>query len=382
MVKIIKKHSQKAFVLTLILLFLASYFSIIPAKAGQLTDRSVLLSDSRPGSRANQTITFTLDGGTEWAATETLTLTYQADFDLGILDNTLPGDYEITANGGPINVVAAGACAAEDAIEITSIVGQVITFTACVGFSGSGAGAVMEIKIGDHTAGGSNQIHNPSVEGTYSVDVAGTFGDTGRMLVAIVEGVDISATIPELLSFAVAGVTNANCNSDFGALTGPDTSATAIAFGSLPSDLAFYHGCQDLTISTNAENGYDVTTQQLTHLKSGSNYITEPAGGTSSMSTTVSDVWIDTNDNGLALSCANKTGTDCVFTHANYRHIACTGSDADCGGSGEETPRAIMTNVGRADAHSSRLQYKLTFSGAQPAGDYTNTVVYVATPTY
>ena len=51
-------------------------------------------------------------------------------------------------------------------------------------------------------------------------------------------------------------------------------------------------------------------------------------------------------------------------------------------GSGGETAQNVMTKASPANGDVARVEYKLSISGTQAAGTYSNTVTYIATPTF
>ena len=234
-------------------------------------------------------------------------------------------------------------------------------------------------------------VTNPSGTGVYFGRIS-TFSVndcTGAISTAvtafyIISDVTVTVTVDETLSFAIDGVTGAACDASFSALDGPDSSATAITFTDTIIPDTFYHACQDLTVGTNATNGYFVTAQETTNLMYSTDTIDDSTGDTPQMTESTTDTWADSTKNGVAYGCVDITGDDCVFTaNTEYRQYACTGTDAQCDISGgAETPQTIMTDAAEVDGNVSRIQYKISVSASQPAGTYTGQIVYVATPTY
>jgi len=381
MPKIIKKHGKTALVLALILLVVALYIFTPLVKAGVVTTRNDILSDSRPTTVSNHTIQFTTV--TTVPTGGTIILTFQT-FNMGSVDYT---DIDVKDDTVDLLLAAAPGTGASSALGAV-IVGQVLTITENDADTIVG-GSVIEIQIGTNaTSGdtGNQQITNPAA-GVYDIDITGSFGDTGKIKVSVIAGVTVSATVSESLSFVIGLVTNAACDTSFSVLGGPDSTATTVPFGTLAAVDTFYHACQDLTLSTNATNGYAITTQELTNLRDTtiSKNIADSTGDAGTMTEIVTNAWATAAaHSGFGYSCANNAGggTDCAFLAA-YKQFACTGVDANCDpGSGAETPQTVMSNVGSVSASSSRIEYKLTVSGSQQAGTYSNTVMYIATPTY
>src|SRR3989344_762086 len=179
-----------AILIVSVVMLSGAYFSTNQTKGAAIISLKAVLSNPAPASTTtDQTITFTLPAGNTWAAGETLTVTYATGFVLTGLANTDVLDYDIKTDTGGLNtdeaIVAAGACSTTDSIEITSIVGQVITFTACSSYTAPATGAIYEIQIGlNATLGGTGntRITNPTktagvgTADTKTIDLAGTIG--------------------------------------------------------------------------------------------------------------------------------------------------------------------------------------------------------------
>lgn len=391
MPKQVKKYGKIALVLGLILVLMAMYLTIPVARAGDLDKEKDTLSDSRPSTVANHTILFVV----ETAIIQDQTIVVKPDdsgnaFNLtGIIEDDidLAEDDDNGCDGSwtEEETVAGAATATEWGITINTTTDE-ITLTAPTGAATYiAANRCVQIEIGDNATydgTGSNQITNPASAASYDITMT-TSSDSGKAMVYIITGVTVSATVSESLSFAISGVTNANCDSDTAVLAGPDTDATLVAFGTLASTDTFYHACQDLTIGTNAADGYSVTAQEQTNLMYSTYTFDDTTGDNGTMTESVSDTWATATYNGFGFSCVNKTGTDCSFTYANYRQFACRGTDAQCDvSSGDETAQTIMTSATPIDGNISRIEYKLSAGAAQEAGGYTATIVYIATPTY
>ena len=349
--------------------------------AAALTDLSDTLNQSAPTATSNHTIVFTTPTGV--AAGETITVTFDSAFStssgLDFNDMDLSGD--VSGEKTLANVASGATWGATTSGDI------VVQFTSSSGtFT---AGEVITIEIGDNAtegATGDSYITNPTksaaagIADIYTVAIAGTQTDSGDMLIAIVEGVAVSVTIDESLTFIVTSTLGTTCDSTFADVTEINTTASTVPFGAQSSPNTFIHGCQDLSVSTNASSGYAVVAQTDTSLKSGSNLINSGiCDGT--CTETATDTWGDANNNGFAYS---STGTDSVITSTgDYRTFACIGATTtDCLPGGGETAQNVMTNAAPVNNSTMTLEYKLSFSGTQAAGTYSNTVTYIATPTF
>jgi len=404
----IKRYSKTAIVVGLILMLVAMYELIPLVEAATVTSRKDTLSDSRPSTLANHTIQFVTPTGVN-ASTDTITLTFAAGFTMGtfaLLNFDLAVDTTDPIGDCGSFVTEKTLAAAPGASPIWGVgqAGSIVTFTAPTdaGATEIAAGSCVQIEIGSNaTAGGagSTQITNPTkvaASGTADIsdiDIAGVFGDTGKIKVATIEGVTVKATITETLTFTIGNVAAGSCLTDTGSPTVVSTtSPTEVDFGTLAAD-AFKAACHELSVTTNADGGYVLTTQETTNMQYVSTNLIDTTcdGGTCSQIT--ADDWATASANqGLGHTCTNTTGTPCntVYTAAAgicvtppcYRQFACVGSDANCDpGTGLETAETFMSSSGPA-ADAGKVHYKISINSTQAAGLYQNTIVYIVTPTY
>jgi hypothetical protein len=146
-----------------------------------------LLSDSRKNVVAQHTVTLDMSASTAFETGDTVTITFHSSFTVPAF---APAD--VSFNDGSARTVLASCAAGADNVGL-GVSGQVITFTACAGFTASASGAVVTIELGT----GSTQITNPANSGLYIITIAGSYGDDQRIFnVAISEGVTVSLTIP------------------------------------------------------------------------------------------------------------------------------------------------------------------------------------------
>lgn len=405
----IAKTSGKIQLITLLIVGLffltAGYFLIVPnfVQADALTSIKDVLSTSAPSANSNHTITFTLSTGVTWDAGDTITLTFETGFDLTGFAITEVEDYDIKTDtgGSPTEetIVANGACSADE-IEINDITGQVITFTACGSYTPPPTASGIEIEIGTHAASGGtgdDQINNPSKTATEgeadirSIDIAGSVGDTGTIYVAIIEGVTVSVTVAESLTFTMDGLAAGVCTGDTGtpAPVVKDFSTDNITapFGTIINTDKFYVGCQELAVSSNATGGYSVTVEEnkSLHSTTSETLIDDTiCDGTCDFET--SDTWADPTANGLGYTCEEGTGAPCpdgIDSFDEYRSFPCTGADADCDPSGgSEAAQIIMSESGAVTADKVKIHYKLSIGSTQDKETYNNTVTYIATATF
>jgi len=373
MSKQIKKHGKTAFVIGVTIALLGAYISIPQSNAVAITDREVQITDSRPG------------------------VTTDYDFE---------GDFS-TTNISCIEVIfcanATGACGEATGIDASSATtlaaGWANWFSANFTASNFTASRIM-FTTDTATPGGNDfsfavqGVVNPTstAAATYfgrlttyatGASCAGTTVDTGIVAFAIIDGVEITATVAETLTFAIGSVSVGDCNTSFETEAGPSTStASAVAFGELSLN-TFTHACQNITVSTNAVGGYTVRVHETTSLLDGAATI-DDATGEGGMTDTTTSLWETNTNSGFAYSCNDENGSDCVITSASmYRRFACVGSNAQCDPTtGLASAVAYMTNTGPANAANGRIEYKVSVGATQEAGSYSNEIVFVATPTF
>jgi hypothetical protein len=349
------------------------------AEAANVTSFSNTLSDSAPSVESNHTLTFVTPTGL--AAGETISIDFGTAIFTGI-GSIVADDVDLNVNGSELTLidgVASGAnwnvTAAGDVIDITS------------GTSTIGANATVTIQIGTNaTTGGAgtNQITNPAV-GSYEITLAVGATDTGATRVAIVDAVTVTASVETIFDFTVIGV-NSGLTVNGDSVTSTSTS-TALPFGVLEVDTPAT-AAQDLTISTNAANGFVVTVQTDQQLTS--------ANGADI------DGFVDGNYTASPLLWDSPAKT--LGVESSYGHWGITTNDDtvtsgltdefDVGGTGRlyvsasSSPVEVFRHNGPTDASSqgigiARVGYTVEVSALQEAGnDYTATLTYVATPVF
>lgn len=355
--------------LVLIGLLIFGTWMVQPARA-DLTNVKDTLSDSRPTTASNHTIQFTLSGANSIRDNETIIVTFPSGFDLSSVDYT---DMDLDGSVSPEATLASSPSGSDWGVQVT---GQTITFTAPLsGGPHIGNAETVTIEIGTNaTYGvtGDQQIINPTA-GSYTIDIAvnGSSPETGALVVAVIAGVTVSATITESLTFAIAGVNNTDCTQG-NAVTAVTTTATTVPFESMTPN-NFKKGCQLLTVNTNAGDGFIITSQETDQLtNSGGQTIPDTTCDNGSCTEITADAWVTaTANHGLGHTCF---GLSCVAAYSsgtNYRQFA---SIADA-----ETAQTMMSSSTPVTNATSTVVYQLSVPVSQASGDYTNTVVYIAT---
>ncbi len=243
-------------------------------------------------------------------------------------------------------------------------------------------------------------IDNPSAVGSKTVTIksnsadsngnsevpsTGTDVDEAEIRVAFVDDVTVTATVGSTLTFVISPV--ASSQSIKGLSTTVSSTTTTIPFLTLTVDTPAI-AAQTLSVITNADDGYTVTLEQTQNLTS--------AGGAD----------IDCLDDG---SCLNASGTYAVWSspaatlgsEATYGHFGFTTEDNTLGGGCTDdefstnkwgglsgsTSDEVMCHDGPADGSTEdeglvKVGFQVEVSALQEAGDYTNALTYICTPTY
>lgn len=342
------------------------------AEAANVTSFSDTLSTSEPSVVSNHTITFTTPTGV--ASGETITLDFSdGPFVVGSVDFT---DIDVATTSGEFDLAAD--CTGSE-LASAAFTGTTLTITMCEAGSNIAAGGTTTIEIGTHATNqttGDQQLTNP-VAGSYAIVMGGTQTDSGETRVAILSTVTVTASVDTIFQFTVAGVAEGETVN--GTTTGTTTSATAIAYGVLEAGTATT-GAQDLTVQTNAKNGFVVTVTSDGQLDSTVGDIDSFADG-------------GNQDTPIAWSPPSAT----VGLENTYGHWGLTSDDTDHFAS-EQTyvaastsPVTIFSHSGPVDGvlspstgtSTTRVGYTVEISSLQEAADdYSATLTYVATPTF
>jgi hypothetical protein len=356
------------------------------AEAANVTTVSDTLSDSAPSVVSDHTITFVTPTGV--ANGDTIDIDFSdGPFVVGSVDYT-----DIDVLDDTNDLTATSTCAGASEEVAASFTGAVLTIEFC---SGNGAfipaNGTTTIKIGlNATYGGDNgdanaQMTNPTAGSKEIVITAGA-SDTGATRVAIVPSVTVTASVDTVFTFTVAGVVS-GATVNVADITDGTTTATAIQFGKLTSGNASTTA-QDLTVVTNAYNGFVVTVATDGQL----------------VSTNGADIDGYRNGNFDTTPVAWEGPTPSLGDDDTYGHWGLTSDDPtltagltdpfDAGGSGDKfvsastTPVEVFRHTGPTNGTgtgegTTRVGYKVEISALQEAADdYKATLTYVATPVF
>jgi hypothetical protein len=344
------------------------------AQAANVTEFSDTLSDSAPGVAANHTIYFETPTGV--LNGEAITLDFS--------DGPFTGTSSITATDidvlvGTTSLTVAADCLGTEDVG-ASFTGYVLTLTFCVGEDGViAANGSTTILIGTNATGGVNQLVNPGL-GTWAIGLTAG-ADVGETRIFIVAPVLVTAAVDTIFTFSVDGV-NATGTVNQSPITATSSTST-LPFGKL-DNTASSTVAQQLSVSTNAALGFAVTVQVDQQLNSGSATIGGFINGTYTNTPTT---WISP---GGSISNPDSWGhwgittDDATVAETDIFDVATSGRRYV---SASTTPVTVFAHTGPADGSTqnigtARVGYTAEVSALQPAGDYTATLTYVATPVF
>ncbi len=337
------------------------------AEAASLTSASDTLSNSDLGVASNHTFQFTSPNGI--MSGQTIVLTFPVGF-------TFPGsgfdfnDFDVLSGTSQITL---GAAASGNTWGIGTTSSTItLTTSTTSGIIAAASSTAITIKIGTNAVFGSagdSQIVNPGTANSYQISIGGSMQDSGNVRVAIIDNVDVTATVDTNFTFSVTAVNNGLTVN--GTTTNATSTATSIPFGTLtPGSIKTL--AQDLTVTTNAANGFAVTVYQSGNLQSSTG--ADIDGFIDGAYTNTPTAW--------SAPSANSTNEN------TWGHWGLTSNDPDLFGSNlwvaaSTTPKQVFSHTSVVSASTTRVGYQAQISALQEAGgDYTTTLTYIATPTF
>ena len=328
-----------------------SAFFIFP----QTTHASALTALSDTMSRlqkspvySDHTIKYTTPTGV--AAGQNMQITMPTGFTIGSVDYTdidvswgpsTGMENELTLAGTPSGTTW-GAAFASQVLSITSGTG---TITAA-------SKVIIEIGL-NATAGGNGdaQIQNHATAATYTISIAGSFGDTGKIAIVILanDQFTVTGTVDPTITFSLDN--------------------TATNFGTIGTSVVTSTPNIVLTVSTNAGSGYTITVRDA-----GNN--TNPGLYNSSASFMIGSADYSYN-NSADLGSVAGYGIQCSSASATCQSpYNVSGNNV---GGYKLTAQNFATYSGAADNHTITITSKAKVTGSTPAGSYNDTVTVIAT---
>ncbi len=230
-------------------------------------------------------------------------------------------------------------------------------------------------------------ITNPSSTNTTFFARITTYSDAGTttidsMTVAAATltttSIALSATVDPNFTFSLAQVQSGNVNSAVVNVT--TGTAASIPFGVLNTTNASI-SATDITVTTNAGSGYQVTASQSATstsgtLLSGSNDI-DPFTGTNASPTTWSAPAGSANANSGFFGYTTEDTSLCNATTTRF-----TSSGGNKWAGLTTVGNEVVCSAVPVTSETTRVGWQIGVNSSQPSGNYTGTVILVATPTY
>lgn len=352
-------------------------------EAANVSNFSDTISNSAPAVLASSTLVFTLQNTITTSGSPTLSITLDPSGSAFAQSFSAATSSQIYVSAGGTDYDVVTSCTAGNQVTVTANYNtgsnENITFTFCSAGSNISTSTTVTIGVGPLWT-------NPSTSGaSYVIRLGGTSLVTGDTRVAIVDNVRVTASVDTSFTFTVTGVATSTQLSGTGTTTTRSSTPTAMFFGTLvphqPQVLA-----QQLSVSTNANNGFVVT-------------VIEDQDPTSGTGATIK-LFRDGSRTGTPAVWASPSNT--LNATSTWAHFGLTSDDQDLNGgefafSGSRfvgnffstsTPRQVFAHYGPSDGSTQNVGtamvgYAMEVGSLQPAGtDYTNTLTYVATPTF
>lgn len=336
-------------------------------EAAAITNASDTLSDSDLGVASNHTVQFTAPNGL--VSGETIVLTFP----------TAVNEFVFPINGFDFNdidvlddgvSVTLGSSASGDTWGVATT-SSTITLTTSTS-SGSvtvASSSVLVIRIGTNAtvgATGNSQITNPTVTDSYEITIA-TGIDSGSVMVAIIDNVVVTASVQTNFSFSI-GAVNAGLTVN-GTTTTATSTQTTIPFGTLQTGVITTLA-QDLTISTNADNGFAVTLYEDGPLQSSTGADIDEFSDDTDVDTPAP--WAPPGQDPSDENTWGHWGVTSEDGFGSNQWIAAS-----------TTPRTVFSHNDVVNASTTRVGFQAQITGLQEAGDdYTTTITYIATPVF
>ncbi|MFA6525101.1 MAG: hypothetical protein WCT33_02385 [Patescibacteria group bacterium] len=361
------KHYFKVLnrIVSIIVIFLLVFVLTPPyhtTYAASLTKISDTLSTLTQNVVADHTILFVTPTGVQ-ADADTITIDL-TDFTVGTVDYTdidLAVDADANCDGAWTDKTLAAANGA--GVWGATFTGAVLTLDAPTDAAAGEitAGVCVQVQIGTNASGGNAQLQSPNDTSSHTMEIAGTFGDTGQFAIDFVsdDSVNITSTVDPSITFAISDTTIG-----FGTLSASAARwATADTAGSATDTAA-----HTISIGTNATDGYIVTYNGATLTSSGDTItvasITNDADGTQGA-----------EQFGMGFS----TNGDSTIAAA-YDHNA-TAGNRDWAFVASTTTTIASELVPTASETISAF-YLANIAADTEAGSYNTDITYIATATF
>lgn len=132
-----------------------------------------------------------------------------------------------------------------------------------------------------------------------------------------------------------------------------------------------------LTVSGTQAFTYTITARENHPLKSSSSFIPDTTCDTGICNDTTASAWTNTLTYGFGYRCDNVTGIDCVSDFSSTSAFKAF-ANAELG----KSAQVVMNGTTKSTGRSGQITYKVNVSASQQPGTYSNTVTYLAIPTF
>jgi len=248
----------------------------------------------------------------------------------------------------------------------------------CSGSIGNGCGTHNESGISTSSVA---QAKNAATEYEFTIEESGAVTNTVYFFRAFNDlsntpvPLTASSSYPSLstqgatLTFTIGGISTSTPAG--GVTTSFTTTSTLIPFGLLSVNTPIA-GAQQLTVTTNASQGYEIYAYQQQGLTSGGAAQLNPIAGTNA-----SPVGWSTGCTATSTSCYGYHTSESVLSGGSTRF-----APIDSYASFSSTPDEIAYSSGPATNRTTDMVYKVEAQANQPAGSYTGGLVYIVVPTF
>jgi len=347
----VKKYSKIVLILSLLLVLIGAYLTIPIGQAATITNREVKLSDSRPSETS---VTYDFEGDHSGTTVKCLQIQFCTT---ATGTCTIPTGMS-TTSASRDDSNWSGWTATNWTIDNTT--NGTVKYTYTTGEAG-----------GNNYSFSTGSITNPSGAGTYyarvttySDDTCSTEVDSGVTAFAIVSGVSVSATVAETLSFSI--------------------SDTAIGFGELDTSNVYYATADEtgstseptagqptqLTVSTNASGGVTITIQDVGDGSANAG-LYDSTTSTLIAAAASSSVSAGSEGYGAYGKSASGLTIDEGFDNDSTSDLAISRS-----------PQTFASTSSAVSNGQVDLSLVAAIAGTTPAGSYSDTIIFIATPTY
>lgn len=330
------------------------------AYAASLSALSDTMSSVKVSTLSSHAIRFTTPTGANQSS-DTIIITFPADFNFTSKTiGTVTFTHGATTGLENTETLAASPSATAWGAVFSGTQNRILTLTAPT--DGTGAAVLAPADKVVITYDSTNST-NATTPGTYVVDIAGTFGDTGSISVNLIadDTVSVSATVQQAITFTISTSTIYFGNLSSGAAKFASSTNTS---GDSTETIA-----HTLAVSTNAPSGYAITVrgQTLTSQQNGANTI-DATGGTAASSSA------GTEQFGIRATGAGGTGST---IDATFSGGSTYGYDATA-----TTSVSFASGSGATNTTTYSLRYLANIAGTTEAGTYAASLVYVATANF